>query len=509
MFRLDSEGTLPRPTSIEALLHPTPHPVVDDLLADPRLASARNWTTVTNDADLLISILSSWTAQEYSYYHYLDRDAFLDDMASSRADFCSELLVNALLASACSTSSAVKDRSIPFSEVNIATAFYKEAIRLWELEAGSSSLTRIQAGVCLYLFLGKLGRDKAAHGFLAEACRMSAELGLFGVSPSHTLYRSPSIPQDNVDHVRAVTAWSLFNFQLNMAFTYSFPAIITTPPLVAIPYDPSNESEALFRSECARYAIICDGVNAIRNYKASNGYEQDAAAIDACHTRLMSWWHLRPTSLHPETVSSKENILCALMHHVNVIDLFQPILDRDTPSKSHNFYQDRARSITSVSLMEMRRLLTLQERRHCWGTAITLVLHPIMVASSGSLEEIGQTFQNSKDAEQSEMYQGVVVCLRALVALATFNYYAQALFRLLTQKCQDLGLQLPDDLQSALDAYTSEEWTRKAANLVSSQYIADPRKTTTDSEGARMDSIISTWENLSLDDKGKGKAKTG
>lgn len=197
------------------------------------------------------------------------------------------------------------------------------------------------------------------------------------------------------------------------------------------------------------------------------------------------------------------------MHHVNVIDLFQPILDRDTPSKSHNFYQDRARSITSVSLMEMRRLLTLQERRHCWGTAITLVLHPIMVASSGSLEEIGQTFQNSKDAEQSEMYQGVVVCLRALVALATFNYYAQALFRLLTQKCQDLGLQLPDDLQSALDAYTSEEWTRKAANLVSSQYIADPRKTTTDSEGARMDSIISTWENLSLDDKGKGKAKTG
>lgn len=100
----DSEGTLPRPTSIEALLHPTPHPVVDDLLADPRLASARNWTTVTNDADLLISILSSWTAQEYSYYHYLDRDAFLDDMASSRADFCSELLTNALLASACVSS---------------------------------------------------------------------------------------------------------------------------------------------------------------------------------------------------------------------------------------------------------------------------------------------------------------------------------------------------------------------------------------------------------------------
>jgi hypothetical protein len=32
------------------------------------------------------------------------------------------------------------------------TAFYKEAVRLWDLEAGQSSLTRIHAGVCLCKF---------------------------------------------------------------------------------------------------------------------------------------------------------------------------------------------------------------------------------------------------------------------------------------------------------------------------------------------------------------------
>lgn len=67
-------------------------------LADPRLASAANWTSVTNNTGLLVSILSSWTTHEYSYYHYLDRGAFLEDMASGRTDFCSELLVNAVLA---------------------------------------------------------------------------------------------------------------------------------------------------------------------------------------------------------------------------------------------------------------------------------------------------------------------------------------------------------------------------------------------------------------------------
>jgi hypothetical protein len=56
---------------------------------------------VTKDIHLIGSILDSWTTREYSYYHYLDRDAFLDDMANGRTDFCSALLVNALLASAC------------------------------------------------------------------------------------------------------------------------------------------------------------------------------------------------------------------------------------------------------------------------------------------------------------------------------------------------------------------------------------------------------------------------
>jgi hypothetical protein len=97
----DSQGTHPRPTSLEAILHPVSHAVVDDTPTDPRLGTARSWTKVTSDAQILASILSAWTTREYYYYHYLDRDVFLDDMAAGRSEFCSELLVNALLASAC------------------------------------------------------------------------------------------------------------------------------------------------------------------------------------------------------------------------------------------------------------------------------------------------------------------------------------------------------------------------------------------------------------------------
>lgn len=98
---LGSSRALPPPTSLEAILSPSPSAASDDSTTDVRLQSLRNWTTVTSDNSLLASLMGSWTVCEYSYYHPLDRDAFLDDAASGETTFCSSLLVNALLASAC------------------------------------------------------------------------------------------------------------------------------------------------------------------------------------------------------------------------------------------------------------------------------------------------------------------------------------------------------------------------------------------------------------------------
>ena len=100
-FSLDSQSFLAPPTSLEAILHPSPSATMTDTTIDPRLASAKDWTAVTSDINILVDLFSAWTVREYSYYHYLDREAFLDDMASGRTEYCSALLVNALLASAC------------------------------------------------------------------------------------------------------------------------------------------------------------------------------------------------------------------------------------------------------------------------------------------------------------------------------------------------------------------------------------------------------------------------
>lgn len=508
----DSQSSLPKPTSIEAILHTPPNAAVDDLAAEPRLGYVSNWTRVSGDQGFLAHLFTIWTEREYVYYHFLDREALLADMSCDRNDFCSELLINAVLASACFHSSAVKDRNKPLSEHSIQTSFYYEARRLWDLEDGKDHLTKVQAGMILYLVLAKYGRDREGQSFLTEACKSAQNLGLFDFESPHNKTTPTHISVDRWNRARAVTAWAVHNFQLSMAITYSFPIIIENLPSMPI---PSLESETLFRSECALHIILRDCVSIIQDSEYINPYDaQCADRIEACFSRLRSWWYSRPSTLDPDKYPLQVHLLCAMQYNVNVVKLFQPILERETAAEHAKSYIDRARSVVAASLREIRRLVTLHDTHHGWSHAITFVIHGITVASFGTLDEISHDRPLLSRSADNERYQGLVTCLRALTVLLSYSYYAQPIFRLLAQKCACLGVHLPAEVQNALDYCTSEDWTKHAAEWISSQYIADTRSVDRDTEELRMDAVISRWEDLTLHEKqalalckGKGRAE--
>lgn len=190
-----------------------------------------------------------------------------------------------------------------------------------------------------------------------------------------------------------------------------------------------------------------------------------------------------------------------MQYNVNVVKLFRPILEREATAEHAASYIDRARSVISASLREIRRLVTLHDTHHGWSNAITFVMHGITVASFGTLDEISHDRPLLSHAADNERYQGLVTCLHALTVLLSYSYYAQPIFRLIAQKCAALGVQLPAEVQSALDYCTSEDWTKNAVEWISSQYIADTRSVKQDTETMRMDAIISRWEGLSLEEK--------
>lgn len=71
-------------------------------IVDPRLDLVRPslWTNVSADDALLRHLLGLYFLHEYHLFSCFHKDLFLDDMLSMSSQFCSELLVNAVLAQA-------------------------------------------------------------------------------------------------------------------------------------------------------------------------------------------------------------------------------------------------------------------------------------------------------------------------------------------------------------------------------------------------------------------------
>ncbi|KAF9737088.1 C6 transcription factor [Paraphaeosphaeria minitans] len=489
--RSDASNLVPPPTSIDSLLHPKTRAP-----SDPRLAHISSWTPVTKDTRFLALLMTLWHKWEYSYYHYLDWDIFLDDLSSGRTDFCSELLVNAVLASASFHSSLVKNRSKPFGD-SLITRFYWEARRLWEAGEGEDSLTRVQAALALFMVFGKHGRDRVGYMFLQEACRITRTLGLFRL-PSSATQRPQHITLEKWERARSVTAWALFNFQLTMSFTYSLTPLVNSPPPVAIPYE-GTDNEDLFQDECARSVVLLECLNTLIDPDdPTSDLPPKPEQIEILYLRLKLWYDHRRSSLCPTKHPSPENLLTAMQYYVSVIRLFQPFTHYESSNERISSYRDQALQRTSAATKELRHLISINDSQHGWAATITIILHPLTISVFGSLDEIACQTNPVFTPEANEAYKGLLTCLYGLSVITTYNFYSQSLFRLATQSCKALDIPLPPEITTVLDRFQSDEWTKTAASMVSSQYIADMRGSTSGMENARMDSIISKWDAMTI-----------
>lgn len=85
----------------------------------PRLCSVcpSAWTSVCKDDVLMRNLLASYFKNDYNCVAAFHIDYFLEDMATGRTDYCSSLLVNAVLAAACVSPPA----TLPFHFVSLLT----------------------------------------------------------------------------------------------------------------------------------------------------------------------------------------------------------------------------------------------------------------------------------------------------------------------------------------------------------------------------------------------------
>lgn len=205
-------------------------PYSSAVMADPLLSRVTtiHWTTVITDNNLLRQLLSAYFVHQHSSYVYLHKDQFLQDMADGRSQFCSSLLVNAILAAGCQSSPAVHNSSQFWNPHTLGYRFMAEAKRLWELESSDSrSLTTIQAALILQVIMNENGLDRVGLSYLLQALLIAKEIDLF--------QQPKSSAEEEIAKARTITAWALFDWQVMYCYYFFRKSFLDRPPNLTLP----------------------------------------------------------------------------------------------------------------------------------------------------------------------------------------------------------------------------------------------------------------------------------
>jgi len=148
-----------------------------DIAEEDYLLNVRSWTSVTDDTEFIGYLLSLYFTWEHTYYALFSEKIFLEDLVCGRTDFCSKLLVNAVLSLACTFSDNPDARTEQNDRETRGDHFFAEALRLLDQEnmIENISVTVIQALAVMGIREGGYSRDVKGLMYCSLAFRLASE----------------------------------------------------------------------------------------------------------------------------------------------------------------------------------------------------------------------------------------------------------------------------------------------------------------------------------------------
>jgi hypothetical protein len=186
-----------------------PHPQPDD--GQPVHDPITSWTTVTKDKELIRHLLTMYFTWHYAYFTTLSKELFYRDFFRGRpTQYCSGLLVNAMLALGCHFSSWRGAREDPNDSGTAGDHFFKEAKRriLENDEHERAKLCTVQALALMSVREAGCGREGSGWVYSGMSFRMAYDLGL---NVDVNSLASTSLDERDID-ARRITFWGCFLF---------------------------------------------------------------------------------------------------------------------------------------------------------------------------------------------------------------------------------------------------------------------------------------------------------
>lgn len=330
----------------------------------PQDEAILSWTTVTQDMELIIHLINLYFTWHYAYFTTLSKELFYRDFLKGRSsNYCSALLVNAMLTLGCHFSTRPEARADPEVSATTGDHFFKETKRLMfeNDEHTNARLCTVQALALMSVREAGCGREGKGWVYSGMSFRMACDLGLNVDAPGLS-QDSSSTPEDM--DARRITFWGCFLFDKcwsnYLGRQPQLPISIITVPKPDVfpgeesalwsPYTDSGVVQAhtqpartrAIASELSKLCEISSDL-LIAFYHPSilekpMGKQQELKKLTDLHTRLEAWKKTLPQEMEAREGQLAQVLLMHMFFQLLFIHLYRPFLKytRDTsPLPAH------------------------------------------------------------------------------------------------------------------------------------------------------------------------------
>lgn len=326
-------ATMPRHRGLEQILGPCGHPSPDTGSSTDFL-----WTKVTGDANLIQHLLALYFCWEYPTFASLSKEHFLRDFHAGRPRYCSDMLVNALLALGCRFSTHPKSRSNPADPSSSGDHFFRESLRLLDQETDHHSLTTIQALGIMSIREASCGRDSESWYYAGQSIRLAIEMGLHLDHDDGDDYE-PAVQSATFWGAFALdSAWSLATGSLPQCSC--FPSSPPKPTIIGdieaslwVPYTDdgaplqrSCEQPSNVRSVYKCFCELSELVHRSLYLLHSPGRPLAARDLLSIYTQFLSWYDQVPEVLRLGHNFTPAVLFAHMYYHFAILLLFRPLI---------------------------------------------------------------------------------------------------------------------------------------------------------------------------------------
>ncbi|RKL34074.1 hypothetical protein BFJ72_g9561 [Fusarium proliferatum] len=481
------------------------------VMVDPHLdeIQAADWTSIIKDNKSLRKLLQTYFLTEYTYFPAFQKDHFLQDMASGRKEYCSSLLVHAVLASACHGYSTTNHRSRFWDPETLGYQCLAEARRLWELEMGHAKLTNIQAAIVLAVVYDANGRDEEGRAYLVQAVAAAYAMQLFS---------SQKNSDDREFNSRAATAWGLFGLQAYVSlphFTikltdnsvHSFhvfkPPLLLMPPSIPLPEQDECYGDFVLRFPSAKgpvtvkyaktfrtlseFRLIMNDVAAVFFSDLNNTPEATVDRIKGFCIRLDSWYKTLPPDLEAREISFPWQLKLHMHYYNLIIYLLETLRMTSTPALIDKGVQ----KVLSDAKIRLETLLRLYYLRHGFGSYDIFVIG--LLAFVGFMQ--AKTLQSSETTGLESRRSTVVLVAKGLQDQSQNCYLARLVLRILKSS---VGSDNQFLLEEVDDEQDDGEEDKVMEEQVKSSWPIDLEWIDVDPEERRLENLIRRTKELDV-----------